>query len=129
MQGQLQDERPFELEKLGFSREQAHAWIEQHQLQQEQSADEAESLPGGPFAVWPENWPVLSLFMRSQTRWRWATLPDGRRRPEGLRMADVVAWAREVRWPARQRVLDELVEMEQAAVGEWSERLEAQGEQ
>jgi hypothetical protein len=121
---------------MGYTREQAQRWIEQQQLQHHAPAeagaapcdpDDEES--DEPFAVWPDNWPVVSLFMRCQTRWRWATLPDGRTRPEGLRMADVVAWAREVRLPDRKRVLDELAEMEQAVVGAWAKRLEAQGEQ
>lgn len=98
---------------MGLDAEAARAWIDAQDLQPEPGAEPAPDLTQ-PFVVWPENWPVLGLFLRLQTQWVYR--PDGRR--EGLSYPAVQSamWGMGVKKRDRTRLWDQLVQMEHAAV-------------
>lgn len=95
---------------MGLCEEEARAWI---QAQAPEGTDGPAADPAaGPLQVWPENWPVLGLFLRLQTQW--VKGPDGRR--EGLRYEAAESAINLLRLPDTARLFDELVEMEHAAL-------------
>jgi len=79
--------------------------------------------PGAPLAVWPENWPVLRVWMRLQTQWReatWLGQPTGVLL--GLRYqaagAVIARCLRGSSPQAQDTVFEQLQEMEHEAVQE-----------
>ena len=91
------------------------AWLASQVCEDEDEGVEPEL--DTPLAVWPENWPVLQLFLALQTQWRFT--PMGAL--QGLRYdaAEQVIRLRKVR-KARQ-LFSHLQEMEQAALEAWDE--------
>lgn len=109
------DERQAELEKLGVGAEEAAAW-----LAEQDPEEEAEEGPdtAKPLVIWPENWPVLQLFMRLQTQWRFS----GEGKLQGLRYDAAEIVMRQLRMKKRRRLFDQLQEMEREALEAWDEQ-------
>lgn len=111
--GQVDDQRGAELKKLGMPEEQIAAFLAAEQVDGED--DEA----SGPLTVWPENWPVVRLFLDLEGQWRVSRSGQ----PQGLRYGDAIAVIG-LRWAERaeqQLVFDQLVEMQREALDAWEE--------
>ena len=93
---------------MGVSEAEARAFIASQQPEGEAADDAA----AGPFEVWPENWPTVSLFLRLQTQW----MRDEQRRPLGMRHEAMQAAMAMMKLDDTPRLYDELVQMEQAAL-------------
>lgn len=114
--GRVQDHRLDELTTLGVPAADAQAWLA---LQEPEGDDDdlIASRNQAPLVVWPENRPVLRLWMQLQTQWR--------RRPcgqllEGLRHEAVRAAIELQRLKHPRRLYRQLVDMEHAAVEAWN---------
>jgi len=109
------DERQAELERLGISAADAEAW-----LAEQDPEDDTEDGPNTsqPLVIWPENWPVLQLFMRLQTQWRFG----GEGKLLGLRYDAAEIVIRQMRMKKRRRLFDQLQEMEHEALEAWDEQ-------
>ena len=119
--GRVDDRREVELTGLGVQPEAARQWLEQQAFDEEQTDDgaaPAACATGCSFAVWPENWPVLDLFLRLQTQWRTAPQTG---RLQGLRYEAAERVMRLLRLRKKRRLFTHLQEMEHAV-------LEAQGD-
>lgn len=117
--GEVDDRRETELTKLGVQAEAARAWIAQQEPEDEtDEAPDPGEAPGQPFAVWPENAPVLELFLRLQTQWHLA--PSGRL--QGLRYDAAETVMRRLAMRRKRRLFTHLQDMEHAV-------LEAQGDE
>lgn len=111
--GQVDDQRGAELRKLGMPEDEIAAFLANERPEGEE--DEAT----GPLVVWPENWPVLRLFLDLEGQWRVSRTGQ----PQGLRYGDAIAVIG-LRWEGRaeqQRVFDQLVEMQREALDAWEE--------
>lgn len=124
----MTDERHDDLHRMGVPSGHARAWLAA-QAPDDTSTDdpaatdghECHQPPGAPLAVWPENWPVLHVWLRLQTQWReatWCGLPTGVLLGLRYGAAELVI-ARTLRGhppDAQDRVFAQLLEMEHAAV-------------
>lgn len=100
---------------MGMSQEQAQAWIESQEPTPEPGLAGAPG--GGPLHVWPENWPVLGLFLRLQTQW--VRGPMGQH--QALRYEAAEAAMNMLGLPKRDELFTHLVEMEHAALEAFDE--------
>lgn len=112
--GQVQDHRTDELVQLGVPRDQAQAWLD---AQAPEGEDLIPSPNQEPLTVWPQNRPVVRLFMQLQTQWRRRPLGDAL---EGLRHEAVRAAIELQRLKHPRRLYRQLVDMEHAAVEAWN---------
>lgn len=109
--GQVNDERADDLDRMGVDAATARAWLaasdegDPAELQDDEPADE-------PLHVWPENWPVLRLWMRLQTQWH--RRPDGGM--DGLRRDAADIQLRRARLSNEDEVWEHLLQMEHAAM-------------
>jgi hypothetical protein len=103
----VQDQRGDDLARLGVPADEAAAWLAEQDGLDDDLAQ--------PLVVWPENWPVLRLWLRLETQWRLA--PNGR--VLGLRYEAVEAVMRLAGLKKRRRLFDQLQEMEQEALNAW----------
>lgn len=117
--GQVEDLRLDELTGLGADGDEAAAWLAAQAPEGEGDEDDDEPLDDdGPLVVWPENWPVVKLFLLLQTQWR--------RTAEGA--LDSLRWdaaelaMKRLRLKHKRRLFEHLVEMEHAALEAWHER-------
>jgi hypothetical protein len=112
---EVEDLRGAELQGVGMDAATVQAWLASQVCEDEDEGDEPAT--DTPLAVWPENWPVLQLFLALQTQWRFT--PMGAL--QGLRYdaAEQVMRLRKVRKP--RRLFGQLQEMEQAALEAWDE--------
>jgi hypothetical protein len=94
---------------MGVSEEAARAFIASQVPEGEQRPEDE---PEGPLEVWPENWPVVGLFLRLQTQW----MRDELRRPLGMRHEAMQAAMAMMKLDDTARLYDELVQMEQAVL-------------
>lgn len=116
--GEVEDQRCLELEQMGITPEAAAAWVAAQVLEgAEDEPGTDEQSEGGPLAVWPENWPVLTFFLQVQPQWRWQR--NGH--PGGLRWEAVLPLARELRLPRRAELTARLVEMEHEVMLAWED--------
>lgn len=115
------DERQTDLQGFGVSAAAASAWLasqepEDTAMDGHEDGQEVDAAPGAPLAVWPENAPLLGLWMRLQTQWH--------RRPsgalDGLRYPAVDLLLQrlspEADAAAQRRTWEQLIEMEHTAV-------------
>lgn len=114
----MEDQRVDDLVRLGVDPAEAQAWLDAQEMEpepEEHIADDEggdDAAPSGPFVVWPENWQVVELFMRLQTKWQWR--PDGRR--DGICYLQAEAVMRLLKMKKQRRLFVELQEMERAAL-------------
>lgn len=113
--GRVDDHRLAELMKLGVSRDEAQAWLDAQEPEDE-AADAPLQIDDGPLIVWPENRPVVRLFMQLQTQWR--KRPSGAL--DGLRYEAARTVIEVQRLKRPRRLFGQLVEMEHAAVEAWN---------
>lgn len=127
-QGRDRDERTDDLVRMGWSLERARAWLAQQDGLDDGGAavDPDPDCDGGtcaadpeaPLAVWPENGPVLGVWMRLQSQWR--TGPRGDMDLQGLRYSEahlvIERTLRRLDEPQRDEVFSQLIEMEHAAL-------------
>jgi hypothetical protein len=98
---------------MGVGAEEARAFIASQTPEGEEGPDaEADDAPDGPLGVWPENWPVVCLFLRLQTQW----MRDELRRPLGMRHEAMQAAMAMMKLDDTARLYDELVQMEHAVM-------------
>lgn len=114
--GQVKDQRADDLARMGLGPAEMAAWL----AQQEVDGDEGEEGEGadadedadGPFQVWPENWPVVRLFLQLQTQWHKTDTGH----LDGLRYPAAETLMRTLRLPRRAELMEQLIEMEHAAL-------------
>lgn len=110
--GRVDDQRGTELRKLGMPDDQIAAFLAAERLEGD-AADDA------PLMVWPENWPLLRLFLDLEGQWRVSASGH----PQGLRYGEALAVIG-LRWDERaeqQHVFDKLLEMQREALDAWEE--------
>ena len=90
---------------LGASEDQISQWLSQQQKQNKE------------FAVRPENWPAVELFLVAATQWRLAA--NGA--PYGLDYAGIELAARWAKLKITPELFADLRIMEQAAIGRFAE--------
>lgn len=111
---QVDDQRADELTKLGVAADTALAWL----AEQEAEDEEAEAQAAGSLVIWPENWPVLRLFLALQTQWRYK--PCGQL--QGLRYDAAEVLMRRGGFKKKRRLFAHLQQMETAALEAWDEQ-------
>ena len=111
-QPKVNDQRHADLTQMGVSAEAAQAWMVAQEIEGEPDAPPGLTAGTEPLAVWPENWPVLGLFLRLQTQW--VKGPDGGL--QGLRYEAAAAAMSMLDMPDRASTFDHLVQMEHAAL-------------
>lgn len=115
--GQVDDQRGAELEKLGVKPQDAAAWLAEQDCLDEgdgEGGPAARELQAGaaPLVVWPENWPVVNLFIRLETQWR----KDPGGRLQGLRYEAAETVMRLGGFKRKRRLFLQLQEMENEAL-------------
>jgi hypothetical protein len=108
--GRVDDQRAQELRKLGVPADQAQQWLAA------QEPDEGEADDDGPLIVWPENRPVVRLFMQLEGQWHRRPLSGAL---DGLRYEAARTAIELQRLKKPRRLWRQLVEMEQAALEAW----------
>lgn len=109
--GRVDDQRGAELRRLGVAADQVQQWL----AAQEPDDDSNASRDLEPLLVWPENGPVVRLWMQLESQWH--SLPNGAL--DGLRW-DAARTAIELqRLKKPRRLFRQLLEMEQAALEAW----------
>jgi hypothetical protein len=69
--GPVDDQRLQHLQAMGIHPQDAAAWLATQAMDQHAGDDdEPAPNPSEPFVVWPENWPVVVLFLRLAGEWR-----------------------------------------------------------
>lgn len=111
--GRVDDQRDSELRKLGVAAEQVQQWLA---AQEPDEGGDDVTRDDGPLVVWPQNWPVVKLFLQLEGQWH--------RRPmsgalDGLRYEAVRVVIELQRLKKPRRLFRQLVEMEQAALEAW----------
>jgi hypothetical protein len=121
--GAVVDHRSAELQQLGVAADVAAAWLAQQEP--EPDADDAAAAalgqaddPHAPLAMWPENWPALTLFLQLQTQWRFTAAGV----LQGLRYGEVQVVMQLLKLKKKRRLFEQLQEMEQAALEAWDEQ-------
>lgn len=128
-QGRARDERSDDLVRMGWSPEQARAWLAQQDAVDDGTGHAPDPDPdadggacaadsGAPLAIWPDNADVLGVWMRLQSQWRLGA--RGEPDLQGLRYdAAQLVIERTLRHLAearRDEVFIQLIEMEHAAL-------------
>lgn len=114
---EVEDLRGAELQGLGIDASTVQAWLDSQECLDEGEGEPVEPDFATPLAVWPENWPVLQLFLRLQTQWRFT--PNGAL--QGLRYDAAAQVMRLLKLRKQRRLFEHLQEMEQAALEAWDE--------
>lgn len=109
------DQRSEELQRLGVDAAAVAAWLAAQELDEgDGDGDEtaAADPAAGPLLIWPENWAVLNLWLRLETKWQYR--PD--HRLAGLCYLQAEAVMRLLGMKKRKRLFMQLQEMEQAVL-------------
>lgn len=115
--GQVEDRRLQELIDLKVDPDQARAWLAA-QAPEGEEGEEGAQPEAGPFVVWPENGPVLRVWLAMETQWRYR--PNGQ--PQGLRYDQADVLLRRLRVPEPDTVFEQLIDMQNTALEAWYEQ-------
>lgn len=110
-EGPIDDQRLQHLQAMGVHPQDAAAWLDTQSIDLPGAVADA-AASAEPYVVWPENWPVLQLFLRLSGEWRRTT----RNRVHSLPVQAVESAIRLMGLRPRAQVYEQLHEMELAAL-------------
>lgn len=108
-----QDHSAQDLAHMGVPEEEARRWLQAQQPEPDEDEEPAPDL-SRPLAVWPENWPALTLLLRLQTQWHRDI--EGRRTGLRFEAAEAAMNMMNTGRKERPRLFEQLVEMQDAAL-------------